>query len=217
MTDFRDFNYDDELDVPELQLAEPEDLMALLNELVDTLRDAPAIPFSTTARVPREYVLDLANRVARALPVALREAEALNRDADRIRSEAARHAAMITDTAQREAAVMVDREEVVHRARQKAAEIMADAEARISQRSNEANEYLQQVLTRFDEQLDKMHKQAIAHREKLKNEPNPFSIPSIAEPNVAVASTLPPPSLPATSPGFVISSASDSFYDPDDL
>mgnify|MGYP003343531402 CR=1 FL=1 len=81
----------------------------------------------------------------------------------------------------------------------------------------EANEYLQQVLTRFDEQLDKMHKQAIAHREKLKNEPNPFSIPSIAEPNVAVAATLPPPSLPATSPGFVISSASDSFYDPDDL
>ena len=103
MTDFRDFNYDDEFEVPELQLAEPEDLMALLNELVDTLRAAPAIPFSTTARVPREYVLDLANRVARALPVALREAEALNRDADRIRSEAARHAAMITDTAQREA------------------------------------------------------------------------------------------------------------------
>lgn len=217
MTDFRDFNYDDDLEGFALSEPVQEDLLALLGELVNTLQEAPAIPFSTTARVPREYVLDLANRIARAMPAALREAEALNRDADRIRSEAARQAAMITETAQRESAAMVDREEIVHRARTKAAEIMADAEARIAKASNEANEYLQSILVRFDEHLDKIHQQTIAHREKLRNEPNPFGIPSIAEPNVAAATVAPPPATPATISTFPISVASDSFYDPDDL
>ena len=217
MTDFRDFNYDD--DIEGSALAEPaqEDLLGLLGELVNTLQEAPAIPFSTTARVPREYVLDLANRIARALPAALREAEALNRDADRIRSEAARQAAMITDTAQRESAAMVDREEIVHRARIKAAEILADAEGRIAKASNEANEYLQSILVRFDEHLDKIHQQTIAHREKLRSEPNPFGIPSIAEPNVAATTVAPPPASPSAITTFPVSSVNDSFYDPDDL
>jgi hypothetical protein len=189
-------------------------LEALLNELEGSSK----IPFSSTVMIQREVVLELIDELRAALPEELRRADRINRDRDAILLAAEESKNQMLATARRESNALVEKQTIVERSKERAREIMADAEAKIRTRTNQANEYIQGELTKYDNYLTKMHGMTLAQREKLRSDPNPFDVEylegrapatsfaaaSMNDSDLSVAFLAPEP-------------LSTSFYDPDDL
>lgn len=223
MSKFLGFDYEDDQpidDVPTFVSASPTATFdVVLQELFRELEGSSKIPFSSTVMIQREAVASLIDELRAALPEELRRADRVNRDRDAIIQAAEERKEQMLITARREANAMVEKQAIVERAKERARDIMADAEEKIRKRTNEANEYIQRELGKFDSYLTKMHAQTLAQREKLRNDPNPFEVEYL-EGRAPVTSFAPASiddDIVSSAPRIVESANPTSFYDPDDL
>ncbi|WP_375479969.1 hypothetical protein [uncultured Jatrophihabitans sp.] len=99
----------------------------LLNELIDTIETARALPMSASCVLPREHLLDLLDELREVLPPEMDEARAVVATRDRVLTDAREGAAEMRARAVGEAdAVLAD---AAHRA----GEVVVEAEQRAAQ------------------------------------------------------------------------------------
>ena len=220
MSNFLGFDYSDEGDAAPATFyasTPSRGFDSILQELYSELEGSSKIPFSSTVMIPRERVLELIDELSRALPEELRLADRTNREREAILVNARQESERLISAAKREAGLLVDRRAIVERAKERAQEIMSHAHAQVRTLTNEANEYLQSQLLKFDDHLSRLHTQTLAQREKLRSDPNPFNVEEISVP-VPSSPREPEPFVGGIRPLSVAPAVvEDAFYDPDDL
>ena len=222
MSKFLGFDYDGEESGEEMPIFENASPTAsfdqVLEILLGELEGSSKIPFSSTVMIQREVVVGLIDELRNALPEELRRADRINRDRDAILQAAEDSKNQMLATARRESNALVEKQAIVERSKERAREIMAEAEDKIRTRTNQANEYIQRELGKYDNYLTKMHAMTLAQREKLRADPNPFDVEYLE--NRAPVTSFAAASMDDgdLSTAFLAPEPlSNSFYDPDDL
>lgn len=143
---------------------EAEDLLRRVIEIVET---APGMPMSASVRLNRDEILELLQDAVDRFPDELRSARWLLKEREEVRAKAAREAEQILATAKATAARKVERTEVVRAAEHHAAQIREDAEAAARRMIRETEDFCDQRLASFENQLVKVHKVVARARERL--------------------------------------------------
>lgn len=143
---------------------EAEDLLRRVIEMVET---APGMPMSASVRLNRDEILELLQDAVDRFPDELRSARWLLKEREEVRAKAAREAEQILATAKATAARKVERTEVVRAAELHAEQIREEAEAAARRMIRETEDFCDQRLASFENQLVKVHKVVARARERL--------------------------------------------------
>ncbi len=143
------------------------DTESILVEMRDMLLNAGTYPLSSSPRVNRDDVITLLDEALGALPLELREAKYVlaNREAEVEKGR--REGDDIIATAQRRAAQLVSKTEIVRESHRQAEQIIQDADDWARHRRHEADDYVDQKLAAFEIVLDRTMNAVRKGREKL--------------------------------------------------
>ena len=158
------------------QVGDTEALLAELREMIDT---ASTYPLSSSPRVNRDEVLALIDDAIGALPLELREARWINSERDQVVERGRKEGDEIIAAAQRRAAALVNKTEVVREAQRRADTIIHDADDWARHRRHEADDYVDQKLAAFEIVLDRTMTAVRRGRDKLELH---VGTPALAEP-----------------------------------
>jgi len=143
------------------------DLAARLQQLEDLIREAKAMPLSSSALVNREEVLGLIEEMKAVFPEEIKQARWIVKDREELLAKARRDAEAIVEEARREQLRMAEREEVVQRAIAEAERIRAEAEAEARRMKLEAEDYIDAKLAQFEAALARITEELLATNEQL--------------------------------------------------
>ncbi|HEY6566969.1 MAG TPA: hypothetical protein VI341_05555 [Actinomycetota bacterium] len=126
------------------------DITARLNELDELVRDAKAMPLSSSVLVNREEVLDLLAAMQEALPDEIKQARWIVKDREDLLAKAKADGEKIVAAARDEQLKMARQEDIVARANEEAERQLADAEEQGRAMRREAEEYVDAKLAQFE-------------------------------------------------------------------
>ena len=126
------------------------DITARLNQLDELVRDAKAMPLSSSVLVNRDEVLDLLAEMQEALPDEIKQARWIVKDREELLAKAAADGEKIVGAAREEQLRMARQEEIVARANEEAERMLADAEEQARAMRREAEEYVDAKLAQFE-------------------------------------------------------------------
>ncbi len=130
------------------------DVQELLDMLYNMITDAWGLPLGAEKCViERNKVLDLLDEIKAQLPGELAEARRLVAARAEYVNNAKREAESLRRVAEQKARQMVDQEEIVRAARQRATEIVAAAEQKSAELRRVANDYADDALRRTEEAI----------------------------------------------------------------
>jgi F0F1-type ATP synthase membrane subunit b/b' len=150
-----------------------------LDELIDIISTAKAMPLSASVLINREEALDAVEAARNEFPEELRRARRLLKDREEVLAAARREAAEIIEDARVHAERMVQRTEIVRQAEHRAVRLVEDAEAECRRLRHEADDYIDQKLAAFEIVLDRTMRTVRAGRERL------AAVPTDHEPDAA--------------------------------
>ena len=126
----------------------------LLEMLYNTIADAWGVPLGKDkCMVPRESTLSLLDDIRAQLPIELTEAKRLLSARDEFIANAKREADSIRRAAEEQSRRLVDEQEVVTAARNRANEILTVADNKSKELMRVANEYVDDALRRTEEAI----------------------------------------------------------------
>ncbi len=143
------------------------DTEAILNELRDMVTNAGVYPLSSTPRVNRDEVLVLIDEARGAIPLEIREARWILNERDEVIERGRKEGDDIIASAQRRAAALVAKTEIVRQSQRQAEQIIQDADDWARHRRHEADDYVDQKLAAFEIVLDRTMTAVRNGREKL--------------------------------------------------
>lgn len=143
------------------------DLAALLQRLEDLVREAKAMPLSSSALVNREEVLGLIEEMKATFPEEIKQARWVVKDREELLAKARRDAEAIVEEARREQLRMAEREEVVQRAIAEAERIRAEADEEARRMKLETEDYIDAKLAQFEAALARITEELLAANEQL--------------------------------------------------
>lgn len=130
------------------------DVQELLDMLYNMITDAWGLPLGAEKCViERDKVLDLLDEIKAQLPGELSEARRLVAARAEYVNNAKREAESLRRVAEQKARQMVDQEEIVRAAKQRANEIVAAAEQKSAELRRVANDYADDALRRTEEAI----------------------------------------------------------------
>ncbi len=130
------------------------DVQQLLDMLYNMITDAWGLPLGAEKCViERDKVLDLLDEIKAQLPGEIAEARRLVAARTEYVNNAKREAESLRRVAEQKARQMVDQEEIVRAARQRATEIVAAAEQKSAELRRVANDYADDALRRTEEAI----------------------------------------------------------------
>ena len=130
------------------------DVMELIDMLYNMITDAWGLPLGAEKCViERDKVLDLLDEIKSQLPKELEEARRLVASRAEFVSNAKREAESMRKVAEQRARQLVDQEEVVRAAKQRANEIITAAEQKSAELRRVANEYADDALRRTEDAI----------------------------------------------------------------
>jgi len=179
---------------PDGQYRAPE-AEEILRRVIDIIDGSPGMPMSASVRVNKEEVLELLEEAVSRLPDELRSARWLLKEREEFRARSRRDAEELIAEAKARVAHMVQRQEVVKAAEQRAAQIIEDAEAASRRMRREAEDYCDQKLASFENVLARISKAVAVGRQRL-------SAPTIEEAELGGHDEPRSGSSPAASPVF---------------
>lgn len=153
-------------DAPDVQYRAPE-AEEILRRVIDIIDSSPGMPMSASVRVNKEEVLELLEEAVSRLPDELRSARWLLKEREEFRARSRREADELIAEAKARVAHMVQRQEVVKAAEQRAAQIIEDAEAAARRMRRETEDYCDQKLASFENVLARISKTVAAGRQRL--------------------------------------------------
>ena len=123
---------------------------SLLDELDEMIDSAWNMPLSGgKALVDAERVREIVDKIRSSLPQEIRQAKAIVSDRSQIIADAKREA----ETVVRVARVMVNQDEIVRQAQARGSELLSQSQTKAREIRRAANEYVDDLMKRTDEQM----------------------------------------------------------------
>lgn len=138
-----------------------------LDELVQAMESARAVPMSASCMVNRAEVLALLDKARRQLPADLTKADSLLADADGVIVEARRAGDDIIAEAHQEKMRLVSETEVQAQAEREAGRIIAGANTEADRMQREIDDYIDAKLANFELVLTKTLEAVARGRDKI--------------------------------------------------
>ncbi len=134
---------------------EPNDVDALLAELDQLIHNAPDVPLVGEARIDRESVYDILDRMRAIMPEETKQARWIVKEREDLLREAKKECAQIVHEARRRVEELVSPEVVSREAQRNAEEIVDQARDDERRRRLQAEDYADEVLETMERNLDK--------------------------------------------------------------
>lgn len=128
----------------------------LLKELDDIIDSASSVPLTNKVMVEKEEILAILEDIERALPDEIKQARWIQNEKDRILSEAKKEYQTVVNDAKRHAESLVEKNEIVTRARKRADEFMMVTENNVRKLKMGTYDYVDKVLYNMQNQLEEM-------------------------------------------------------------
>jgi vacuolar-type H+-ATPase subunit H len=126
------------------------DITARLSGLDEMVRDAKAMPLSSSVLVNRDEVLDLIAEMQEALPEEIKQARWIVKDREDLLAKARADAEGIVEQARADQLKAARHEAVVARATEEAERILAEADAEARSMRRDAEAYVDAKLAQFE-------------------------------------------------------------------
>ena len=127
---------------------------SLLDELDEMIDSAWNMPLSGgKALVDAERVREIVDKIRSSLPQEIRQAKAIVSDRSQIISDANREAETVVSVAEERARVMVNQDEIVRQAQARGSELLSQSQTKAREIRRAANEYVDDLMKRTDEQM----------------------------------------------------------------
>jgi F0F1-type ATP synthase membrane subunit b/b' len=126
------------------------DITTRLTQLDEMVREAKAMPLSSSVLVNRDEVLDLIVEMQESLPAEIEQARWIVKDRDDLLSKARAEAEGIVEQARAEQLTMARQQEVVVRAGEEAERLLDEAAEQARSMRREAEEYVDGKLAQFE-------------------------------------------------------------------
>ncbi len=132
-----------------------QDLNALLDEIEELLDDAPHIPLTGKIIVDMDRLYGLVDRLRKAIPEGVQQAQRVVRDRERILAQAREEADAIIKDARARADKLTSESVITQRAEEEAARILDEARRQSREIKLGAREYAATVLERLEGNIQK--------------------------------------------------------------
>jgi F0F1-type ATP synthase membrane subunit b/b' len=126
------------------------DITARLAHLDEMVREAKAMPLSSSVLVNRDEVLELIGEMQEALPDEIKQARWIVKDREDLLAKARVDAESIVERARNEQLNMARHEEVLSRAAEESQRVLAEADEQARSMRREAEEYVDSKLAQFE-------------------------------------------------------------------
>ena len=126
------------------------DITARLTHLDELVREAKAMPLSSSVLVNRDEVLDLISEMQEALPDEIKQARWIVKDREDLLAKARADAEVIVEQARAEQLKMARQEAVVARASEEAERMLGESDEQSRSMRREAEEYVDGKLAQFE-------------------------------------------------------------------
>ena len=146
------------------------DIIERIDELQVLLEEAKSVPFSSSAVVDRDELLELLAQLKQQVPDEVRQARWMMRDRDEHLARARKEADRILAEAREQRDRLLSRSEIVHAAEREAERILDDGKARSARSRLQAEDYIDQKLAGFEILLNKTLATVARGREQLQGE-----------------------------------------------
>lgn len=161
MTDLPPAPTDDEQEGPAPSVQE------LLDEAIDLVARSRPLPMSTTVKVNRDDLLDILEQARDELPEEVRAAQWLLKEKEEFLAGARSERDDIIKQGSDQVSRMVERQEVMRVAEERARQIVEEAKAESRQLRRQVEDYCDQKLASFEIILQKTTRTVQSGREKL--------------------------------------------------
>ncbi len=169
------------------------DIQHLVDRLEDLIDEGRHLPFSKFTMVDEERALEIIDQMRISIPEEIEKAARILAQRDRVLAQANEEAARILQNARQKGEQMLDQEINVQAAHNRAANVIEQARQQAAQIKAESDQYVVQILSRFEQQL-------VKNLNIVRNGINEVSQPPVAQ-NDYAAEEAPAGSYPA--PGVV--------------
>ena len=146
------------------------DIIERIDELQVLLEEAKSVPFSSSAVVDRDELLELLAQLKQQVPDEVRQARWMMRDRDEHLARARKEADRILAEAREQRDRLLSRSEIVHAAEREAERILDEGRARSARSRLQAEDYIDQKLAGFEILLNKTLATVARGREQLQGE-----------------------------------------------
>ncbi len=136
------------------------DITARLNELDELVREAKAMPLSSSVLVNRDEVLELLASMQEALPDEIKQARWIVKDREELLAKAKADGDLIVAAAHDQQLKMARQEAIVQRANEEAERISTEADEQGRAMRREAEEYVDAKLAQFEIALRRILEEA---------------------------------------------------------
>jgi F0F1-type ATP synthase membrane subunit b/b' len=126
------------------------DITARLNQLDEMVREAKAMPLSSSVLVNRDEVLELIAEMQEALPDEIKQARWIVKDREDLLAKARGDAEEIVELARAEQLKLARQEEITARATEESERVLAEADEQSRAMRREAEEYVDGKLAQFE-------------------------------------------------------------------
>ena len=131
------------------------DILELLDILYGMVNEAWGVPLGNDkCIIEREKAIDIINDIKAALPSSISESKRLVAARDEFIGNAKREAEALRKSAEEQAALLVDKQEIVKSAREKSFQMLTEAETKSSELKRIASAYVDDIMRRAEESLN---------------------------------------------------------------
>jgi hypothetical protein len=150
------------------------DVNAKIDELIEIVEGARAMPMSASCVINRAQVLDLLDDLKRGLPEEMDRARQVLADRESVLEEGRREAERMMERGRSERDSIIDNTDVSREARSAAERILAQARREAEQTRLEADDYVDQKLANFEVVLTKTLQAVGRGRDKMRGSSSPM-------------------------------------------
>ncbi len=144
-------------------------LELLINELQDLVETSKKVPLSGKKMVDAERLLEIVDEMRDNIPSEVKQAKSIAADRTNILEKSRQEAENIVQQAEERAKAMVEHNEITRLAQQRAGEIINKANADAAKIRQAANNYIDTIMKKADDQLSANLADLKKTRQSLKN------------------------------------------------
>ncbi|MCW5876136.1 MAG: hypothetical protein KIS85_04555 [Anaerolineales bacterium] len=132
------------------------DILQLIDRLEELFNQSRPIPLTNNVVVDEDKMLDLIDQMRVAIPDEVKKAQKLIAERDRTLAQATEEARRTLDLAKEKSQGLVERDSIVASAESRAREVLHQAELDAEATRQEADDYVVQVLTNLEMELERV-------------------------------------------------------------
>jgi cell division septum initiation protein DivIVA len=164
------------------------DILHLVDRLEEFFNEARAVPFTRSVVVNEDRMLELIDQMRIAIPDEVKKAQQLLAQRDRILAQGQEEGNRTIALAREKAEELIERDQITTAARLRAEQIIAQARGEADATRRDADNYVIDVLTRFETDLERILTQVRNGIHSLQSERERYSASASTQ-----AAAPPPP------------------------